>query len=116
MTSLDEREKELRRKEQEVELLKQELLLEKQALEAEKRQMQITQQESPLYPTKKYNAQQIQPLGRKLVQVGKFVVFVVVGIAMMRAGLFLGIWIARGAIAALIAFVGYKIFLEEKGD
>ncbi|MGL5872894.1 MAG: hypothetical protein ACRC2R_11090 [Xenococcaceae cyanobacterium] len=54
---------------------------------------------------------------REIVKVSNFIAFVFVGVTLIQAGtfisLFIGIWLRNAFLAALIAFVGYKFFLEE---
>jgi len=106
------REAELQAKERELRLreLETEIYQEQKVNEPE-----ITNPEPPLYKTTKHNPPEnsIQKFGRKMVKFAKFAGFVVGGIAIIRVGFFIGMWITYLIMAGIIAGIGYQIFLKD---
>ena len=106
------REAELQAKERELRLreLETEIYREQQVSEPD-----ITNPEPPLYKTTKHNPPEnsIQKFGRKIVKFAKFSGFVVAGIAIIKVGFFVGMWITYLTMAGIIAGIGYQIFLKE---
>lgn len=109
MNERDDKEKELERRERELKQKEREIRL--RELETEIYQ----QQEPPLYETKKHE----KPEGkfsiwkRKATKIAKFVGFTVAGIAIMRVGMFVGMWLTWGLMALIVAFIAYRVFLED---
>lgn len=101
MNSPNHKDHELQRREQELQKREQELRL--RELEAEINQ-------PPLYKTVKQEQQEgkLQRWGRKALLVGKFLAFVVGAYVVVR----LSTIVAGMVIVGLIAFIGYKIFLD----
>ena len=101
--------------------------LQKEQLEAKEKELRLREieieihqdeaatSEPPLYQTNKHQPPEnsIQKLGRKTLRIAKFIGFVVVGIAVIRAGLFIGIWITYLVMAGILAGIGYQIFLKD---
>ncbi|MEL6787216.1 MAG: UbiA family prenyltransferase [Cyanobacteria bacterium J06607_15] len=106
------REAELQAKERELRLreLETEIYQEHKASEP-----RTTSVEPPLYKTKKHNPAEnsFQRFGRKIVKFAKFGAFVVGGIAIIKVGFFVGMWITYLIMAGIIAGIGYQIFLKE---
>ncbi|MCP2728381.1 hypothetical protein [Limnofasciculus baicalensis] len=98
-------------KEQELKRLEQEIKKREQALRLRELEAEINP--PPLYQTVKHEQPEgkLQQWGRKLVLFGKFAAFVVVGYVVVRVSTV----IAGLVIVGIIAFIGYKIFLEGKG-
>lgn len=71
--------------------------------------------EPSLHQTRKHQPKTnaIQRFGHKIVRYAKFIGFVIAGIAIIRAGFFIGMWLTYLAMAGIIAFIGYQIFLQE---
>ena len=69
----------------------------------------------PVYQTRKHNPPQnsIQRFGSKIVKYAKFTAFVVVGVAIIKAGFLIGMWLTYFVFASIIAAIGYQIFLKE---
>jgi hypothetical protein len=70
---------------------------------------------APLYQTRKHKPQvnSIQKLGRKIINYAKFAVFMVAGIAIVKAGFFIGMSITYLFMMGIIAAIGYQIFIRE---
>lgn len=70
----------------------------------------------PVYRTKKHNPPQnsIQKFGSKIVKYAKFTAFVVVGVALIRAGFLIGMWLTYFVFTSIIAAIGYQIFLKDE--
>lgn len=104
MTSPEEQESRLRELEIEIE----------QGQAAKKRQ--LDRERTPVYKTRKHNPPQnsIQKFGSKIIKYAKFTAFVVVGIAIIRAGFLIGMWLTYFVFASIIAAIGYQIFLREE--
>ena len=83
--------------------------------EHKSRQPKANLAEPPLYNTRKHNPPQnsLQKFGRKIVKVAKFTGFVICGIAIIRAGFFIGMWITYLTMAGIVAAIGYQLFLKE---
>ena len=105
MTTFEDREREQRLRELENEIDREQRLS----------KSQTNSSEPPLYHTKKHNPPEnsIQRFGRKIVKFAKFAGFVVVGIAIIKAGFFVGMWITYLIMAGIIAAIGYQMFLKE---
>ncbi|MEQ8962391.1 MAG: hypothetical protein RLP02_31440 [Coleofasciculus sp. C2-GNP5-27] len=104
MTSPNNKDRELQRREHD--LIQRERELRLRELEAEINQ-------PPLYQTVKHEQPEgrLQRWKRKLVMIGKFIVFVVGTVVVVR----LSFAIAMIMIAGVIGFIGYKLFLEGDG-
>lgn len=107
----DDKEQELKLRE--LELREREHALRLRELEAEIYQ-QSTPADPPLYETRKDDKgkNSLERWMGKIVHIAKFVAFVVVGIVIIRIAL----WLSYLLIAGLIGFIGYKIFIEDKGS
>lgn len=103
---LEAKERELRLRE-----LENEIYQEHRANEAE-----IKSSEPPLYNTRKHQPKEkpMQKFGRKIVRFAKFTGFVVAGVAIIKVGFFIGMWITYLIMASIVAAIGYQIFLKEK--
>lgn len=101
---LQEKERELKLRELEIEIYQQ------QASKAE-----VDVSEPPLHQTKKHHASgnSFQRFGRKIVKFAKFAGFVVAGIAIIKAGFFVGMWLTYLVMTGIIAAIGYQMFLKE---
>ena len=116
MTTPEDKERELNRREAKLQAKERELKL--RELEAdiyrEEAQTEVIA-EPPLYQTRKEQPKpnSIQRLGRKLVKFAKFAGFVVAGIAIIKVGFFVGMWLTYFLMAGIIAAIGYQIFLKE---
>ncbi|PSB11354.1 hypothetical protein C7B62_06055 [Pleurocapsa sp. CCALA 161] len=108
MNTPEDKEREYKRREAQLQA-KRELRL--RELETE-----VIAGEPPLHKTKKHHPtdNSIQKFGRKIVKFAKFVGFVVAGIAMIRVGFLIGMWITYLILAGIIAGIGYQIFLKDK--
>ena len=91
-----------------------------QAREAEVRlrelELEINQQQAdiPLYQTtKQKKPNSVKVFSNKIVRVGKFLAFSIVTLALMRVAMILGMWLARGFLAAVVVFIAYQLFLRE---
>ena len=104
------REMELRLRELELEVNKDDFPLPK----TEKHGSTDIESEPPLYNTKKHhsNDNKITRLGKNIVRYGKFIGFVVIGIALAKAGVIVGLWLTNTVILAIFGFIGYKLFIE----
>ena len=102
MTSPEEQESRLRELEIEIE-------------RGQREKSQPTRDLIPTYQTRKHNPPQntIQRFGNKIVKYAKFTAFVLVGIAVIRAGFLIGMWLTYFVFASVIAAIGYQIFLKE---
>lgn len=108
MTNPDEREQEIQQREAELQAKERELRL--RELEVE-----INSPDPPLYQTKKHQPSEnsIQKFGRKIVKFAKFAGFMVAGIAIIKVGFFVGMWLTYLILFSIVAGIGYKIFLED---
>ena len=106
------REAELQAKERELRLreLESEIYHEQKSSESE-----VSAVEPPLYNTRKHNPPEnsLQKFGRKIVKFAKFTSFVICGVAVIKVGFFIGMWITYLTMAGIIAGIGYQIFLKE---
>ncbi|ELS01918.1 hypothetical protein Xen7305DRAFT_00016250 [Xenococcus sp. PCC 7305] len=82
--------------------------------EQELRRRELNSSSLPLSELTKHKPPEssFQRFSKKLVKFVKFAGFLVIGIALIRAGFWLGAWIAHLVIVGIIAFIGYKIFLN----
>lgn len=103
MTSAEEQESRLRELEIEIE-------------RGQSSKHQLNRDTTPVYRTKKHNPPQnaIQKFGSKIVKYAKFTAFVLVGIAVIRAGFLIGMWLTYFVFASIIAAIGYQIFLRDE--
>ena len=118
MTTPEDRERELRQKELEIQAREQEIKLkelETQIYQEQRQTREIDYPEPPLHKTKKHKPPEnsLKKFSKKLVKFGKFAGFVVLGIAFIRIGFFVGMWITYIGMAGIIAFIGYQIFLSD---
>lgn len=69
----------------------------------------------PVYKTRKHNPSPnpIQKFGSKIVKYAKFTAFVVAGVAIIKAGFLIGMWLTYFVFASIIAAIGYQIFLKD---
>jgi hypothetical protein len=119
MTTPEDKDKELQLREAELKAKERELRL--RELEAEIYQEHKTQAteinapEPPLYKTKKDNppTSSIQKISRKIVKFAKFAAFLVAGIAIIKVGFLVGMWITYLIMAGIIAAIGYQTFLKD---
>ncbi|MEL6438941.1 MAG: UbiA family prenyltransferase [Cyanobacteria bacterium J06621_8] len=107
----EQREAELQARERELRLreLETEIYREHKAADAE-----LAPTEPPLSQTRKHRERGgLRSMRHKIVKVTKFIGFVVVGIAVLRVGLLLGIWLTYLILAGIVAAIGYSIFLKD---
>ena len=100
MTTPENREKELKIQQMEAEIY---------------RQSQSVDIDPPFYQTKKHNSgdSYIKKLGKKIVKFAKFGSFVIGGVAIIKIGFFIGMWVTYLIMTGIIAAIGYQIFLKE---
>ena len=117
MTTPEDKERELNRREAELQAKERELRLRELEIKIYREQEAQTEvvAEPPLYQTRKERPKpnSIQRFGRKLIKFAKFAGFVVAGIAIIKVGFFVGMWLTYFLIAGIIAVIGYQIFLKE---
>lgn len=118
MTTFEDREREQRLRELENEIDREQRLieLENEIYHEQKLSKSKTNySEPPLYNTRKHNPPEnsIQRFGRKIVNLAKFAGFVVAGVAIIKVGLFVGMWLTYLIMTGMIASIGYFIFLKE---
>lgn len=113
MTTPEDNKNEFDRRE--AELQERERKLRLREMEAEIYQQAQSETDPPLYNTKKHNPpdNSIKKLGKKIVKFAKFGGFVVAGIAIIKIGFFVGMWVTYLIMASIVAAVGYQIFLKE---
>jgi len=119
MNTPEDREKEFNLREAELQAKERELRL--RELETEIYQEHkisepdIANLEPPLHKTRKHNPPEnsIQKFSRKMIKFAKFGGFVVAGIAIIKVGFFVGMWITYLIMAGIIAGIGYQIFLKD---
>ena len=116
MTNPEDKDREFNLREAELQAKERELRL--RELEAEIYQDHKSQDveiDPPLYRTQKHNPPDgsIKKLGKKIVQFAKFGGFVIGGIAIIKIGFFVGMWVTYLMMAGIIAAIGYQIFLKE---
>ena len=114
MTTPEDKEKEFNLREAELQARERELKI--REMEAEiYQQSQSVDIDPPLYQTQKHNPadNSLQKLGKKMVRFAKFGGFVIGGIAIIKIGFFVGMWITYLAMTGIIAAIGYQIFLKE---
>lgn len=117
MTTPEDKEREFKLRQAELEAKERELRL--RELEAEIYQDQKAPEidiDPPLYRTQKHQAEpsEISKLGKKIVKFAKFGGFMIAGIAIIKIGFFVGMWITYLIMAGIVAAVGYQIFLKEE--
>lgn len=117
MTTPEDKERELNRREAELQAKERELKLRKLETEIYREQQAQTEviAEPPLYQTRKEQPKlnSIQKFGRKLFKFVKFAGFVVGGIAIIKVGFFVGMWLTYFVMTGIIAAIGYQIFLKD---
>lgn len=119
MTNPHDRDQETKLREAELKARERELRLRELELEIHQSQQasrnEIHSPEPPLYQTKKHQSQEnsIQKIANKLVKFAKFAGFMVAGIAIIKAGFFVGMWLTYLILAGIMAAVGYQIFLKD---
>ena len=116
--SLEDKENELRRLEKDLEKRETQLRLRELELEDQMQRLEGQKkqgEEAFFYETKKHEPSEgkLQVWGRKLIKIGKFSLFVIVGFAVVRVGLILSIWMVYFGLAGLMAWIGYEMFLKE---
>jgi len=120
MNNSEDRERELSFREAQLQAKERELRLRELETEIDREQKNnesdLAASEPPLHKTRKHDRSEnsIQNLGRKMVRFAKFAGFVVAGIAIIKAGFFVGMWIAYLIMAGIIAGIGYQIFLRDE--
>ena len=114
MTTSEDKEKEFNLRQAELQARERELRLRKMEAEIHQ-QSQSVNIDPPLYQTKKHNPtdNSIKRFGKKIVKFAKFGGFVIGGIAIIKVGFFIGMWVTYLLMAGIIAAVGYQIFLKE---
>lgn len=118
MKSSEDKEQELRRKELEIQAREQEIRLRELEIQLHQEQQQAKAMESslpPLYETTTHYTPEssLKRFGKKLVKFVKFAGFLIIGIAFIRAGFWLGMWIAYLGLAGILVFIGYQTFLND---
>lgn len=116
MTTPEDKEKELKLRQAELEAKERELRLRELETEIyQEHKVQAVNLDPPLYRTQKHNpeANGIQKFGKKLVKFAKFGVFMIAGIAIIKIGFFVGMWITYLIMAGIVAVLGYQIFLKD---
>ena len=117
MNESDNREQELKQKEEELQAKEREIRLKELEIEVyqQYRNTKISSSELPLHHTQKHkpSGNQLKTIGKKIVGFAQFICFVVVGFSLVRFGLLIGLWLTHIAIIAIIAFIGYQIFLND---
>ena len=117
MTTPEDKKRELNRREAKLQAKERELRLRELETEIYREQEAQTEvvAEPPLSQTRKEQPKpnSIQKFGRKLAKFAKFVGFVVGGIAIIKVGFFVGMWLTYFVMAGIIAVIGYQIFLKE---
>ena len=122
MTTPEDKEREFKLREAELEARERELRLREIETEIyqdiKAQSADINASEPPLYRTSKYNSPQssIQKFTKKVVKFAKLAGCVVLGIAIIRVGFLLGMWIAYLIMAGVIAAVGYQTFFKQEEE
>ena len=116
MGNSEDKQREFELREAELQAKERELKL--REMEAEIYQEQKSQEvdiDPPLYRTQKHDpeANSMQKIGRKIVKFAKFAGFMVAGVAIIKAGFWVGMWVTYLLMAGIIATVGYYIFLKD---
>ena len=108
----EQHEANLKAKEQELRLRELELEIHRDR----KPKVEVYSAEPPLSATRKHQPGKnpIQRLGNKLVKFAKFGGFMIIGIALIKAGIFIGMWLTYSVIALVMAGIGYQIFLKDE--
>jgi hypothetical protein len=120
MNTPEDQERELKLREAQLQAKERELRLRELETEIYQEQKfsetEVSATEPALYKTRKHHppASSIQQLGRKIVKFAKFAGFVVAGIAIIKVGFFVGMWITYLILAGILAGVGYQIFLKDE--
>ncbi len=120
MTNPHDRDQETKLREAELKAKERELRLRELELEIHQSQQasrtEINSSEPPLYQTKKHQPREnsIKRFGNKLVKFAKFTGFMVAGIAIIKVGFFVGMWLTYLVLAGIVAAVGYQIFLKDE--
>lgn len=112
MESHSDKNQDIERKEAELKAREQTLRL--RELEAEIYQNGASQ-ELPISPTRKHSPSpnRLTVTWKKTVKFVKFLGFTLLGIAILRLGLMLGLWLSYLVVISLIVLIGYKIFFSE---
>ena len=116
MTTPEDKEREFNLREAELQAREREMKLREMEAEIyQEHESHEVEIDPPMYRTQKHNPadSSIQKLGKKIVKFAKFGGFVVGGIAIIKIGFFVGMWITYLIMAGIIAAVGYQIFLKE---
>ncbi len=102
---LQAKQRELRLRELEIEIYEQQ----------KARKPEVVTAEPSLSQTRRHNPPEnsIQRFGRNIIKYAKFTGFVVVGIAIVKAGFFIGMWITYLIMAGIVAGIGYQLFLKD---
>ena len=114
MTTPEDKEKEFNLREAELQARERELKIREMETEIYQ-QSQSVNIDPPLYQTQKHNPpdSSIKKFGKKIIKFAKFGGFVIGGIAIIKIGFFVGMWVTYLMMAGIIAAVGYQIFLKE---
>ena len=115
MTNPEDKEKEFDLREAELQAKERELKIREMEAEIYQEQSQSVNIDPPLYQTQKHNPadSSIKKFGKKIVKFAKFGGFVIGGIAIIKIGFFIGMWVTYLAMTGIIAAIGYQIFLKE---
>jgi hypothetical protein len=102
---LQTKQRELRLRELEIEIYEQQKV----------RKPEVVTAEPSLSQTRRHNSTEnsIQRFGRNIMKYAKFIGFVVVGIAIVKAGFLIGMWITYLVMAGIVACIGYQLFLKD---
>jgi hypothetical protein len=116
MNTPEDRERDFNLREAELQARERELKL--REMEAEIYQNQQSQEvdiDLPVSRTQKHHPSDtsMQKFSKKIVKFAKFAGFMVGGIAIIKIGFFVGMWLAYFMMAGIIAAIGYQIFLKE---
>lgn len=116
MTTPEDKERQLNRREAKLEAKERELRLRELEIEVHREETKKAEVDSePFYQTQKHQPKPnlIQTFGRKLVKFAKFAGFIVAGIALIKAGFLVGMWLTYFALTAIMAVISYQIFLKD---
>ena len=115
MTTPEDKEREFHLREAELQAKERELRLREMEAEIYREGQTQPEIDPPLYNTKKHNPpdNSIKKFGKKIVKFAKFGGFVVAGIAIIKIGFFVGMWVTYLIMASIVAAIGYQIFLKE---
>ena len=118
MSTSEERAREFKQREAELKAKERELRLRELETEIYREQQTSATELDPVEPplsqtTKHHQEKGLRHLGHKIVKFAKFIGFVVAGVAILKVGFFVGMWITYLLLTGVIAAVGYSIFLKD---